>query len=770
MRFFFVMLAGASSSGRFENRNKLEEGKKERLSSARCGEMRSLVIASGLNTRYGSHEGSYGWPVVVEAGCPLTVEVAASKSVYLVLPLDKKRPLLQFAWDAKSSKEEFPVALFSFREQPTYREQGLETSYDWYWWPLVRKNVKTFREKKIGEDYYHCFGSCEFENLTRTCEKCQEADLRETASQLFLTLSAAPTAGTIEVDLYIDLLDSHAAIRQRDLDILKAIYFDACRPYRRRFEKEDYYYYEGDDPRHKPYCDWFDDDDIIVADLTLNDCQRIPGVLCDAEGYVTQISLTARGLRGPLPGNVSDLSRLEYFELADNRLNGSLPPIFASTSLKRIDLSNNDFVGELPCSSEKKNEALLSISLARNGLTGPLKSCFFENMPKVLSVDLSRNSFFAAAIPQEINESVALNVLDLSNTGISGTLENLGPLHSLKQLKLSHNFLEGNLLSAWPQHLYRLDLGWNLLTGKMPVLEGQSLRIVDLSHNQFYGALTNQFDAFAERQERGLVSKLDIRANDFNGPLPLAFYDLLMDSRYFIYDFQVTDNHFRCEDELSFPDWAANLDHDFGRCEPLPELDAIISVTASAPSIWNDTTLLVFDRSLQGAHLTLRIAGHFEPTTKGKCAFHNEENTRILVSAIFESPSVVLCRLDTLVFKRHTVTVSHYADDFASAVLAFTIQEGTPRAGELAANDPVTPSSRKENTRAMSRAFISIALVAGVAAFLCCCLLGAVLSRELAGNPVLVPLSTNKKQQQSDIWPDDDADTHHHLCIQEGAL
>lgn len=98
-----------------------------------------------------------------------------------------------------------------------------------------------------------------------------------------------------------------------------------------------------------------------------------PGVKCDAPtGYVTEIALRGKGLKGPLPDSLSMLKSLRSVDLSNNSFEGSLPGSWSNlSSLETCDLSNNRLAGPLPPTYSSWS-ALQNLDLHRNQLTGPL--------------------------------------------------------------------------------------------------------------------------------------------------------------------------------------------------------------------------------------------------------------------------------------------------------------------------------------------------------------------------------------------------------------
>lgn len=126
-----------------------------------CPDLPVYTVESDANTGTGTYEGSYSNPIDVVPGCPLTLEIAAGKSIYLSISgfstTDEfgSLPMAFYSWRVDSTLDETPVSLFSFRYRPTFGEPGLSNRYDWYYWPLLHNDAVIFREDLSGnnEDY-----------------------------------------------------------------------------------------------------------------------------------------------------------------------------------------------------------------------------------------------------------------------------------------------------------------------------------------------------------------------------------------------------------------------------------------------------------------------------------------------------------------------------------------------------------------------------------------------------------------------------------------
>ncbi|KAK9164153.1 hypothetical protein Syun_005055 [Stephania yunnanensis] len=243
----------------------------------------------------------------------------------------------------------------------------------------------------------------------------------------------------------------------------------------------------------------------------------LPGPIPDWLGptlpTLTVLDLRSCSVSGMIPFTLGALSSLSLLDLGHNSFTGPIPSSFANFgNLSSLDLSFNFLYGSIP---------------AEIGMLGSLKF-----------LNLSGNSF-SSGIPAAIGNLSRLIELDLGFNALSGSLPpELGGLRSLERMVVGNNSLSGELSEGVfsrlrrlnfvvfrfnsmsgrvPQSLWMLpglnflDISYNNFTGVIPNVSERSngsAAIFDLSHNQFYGNLSAQFERF---------SFIDLSDNYFEG-------------------------------------------------------------------------------------------------------------------------------------------------------------------------------------------------------------------------------------------------------------
>lgn len=190
-------------------------------------------------------------------------------------------------------------------------------------------------------------------------------------------------------------------------------------------------------------------------------------------GRVVEINLRGNALKGNFPTSLPSFSKLQKLDLSSNQLVGEVAPSLSSlTNLVRLDLSNNRFTGD-PTSAILPLFNLKEISVGNNQFVFSDVNNFIQYFPALEVLDLSHTGL--NAVPQKISTLINLQVLNLSNNTISQDFSNLSTLIKLSELNLS-----GNQLTKIPTELSTLT----------------SLTTLEVSHNLFaanFGAALSNF-------------------------------------------------------------------------------------------------------------------------------------------------------------------------------------------------------------------------------------------------------------------------------------
>jgi Leucine-rich repeat (LRR) protein len=296
------------------------------------------------------------------------------------------------------------------------------------------------------------------------------------------------------------------------------------------------------------------------------------------------LSLSNNQLTGTIPNAIAGLSGVENLKISGNDLFGSIPIAFASLTNLRIamlndnlfsfrvtdNLNNLKFLTELDLSNNQIEalpddfdgmDVLRILNLRNNLLTEipdleqlvsleelDLSLNNIEQLPQsivalsnLVILDVSNNSLTDAANLPEFTVLDKLILLDLHSNKLSGTLNDVFGLLSLRVLDLSDNLIRGtvphsittsfrlsrfnisnNRLQALPDSwvglplLQIFDASNNHLGGTVPQTLGylRSLQILCLQGNTFVGDIPSTFGLLED------VLSIDLSLNALSGTIP----------------------------------------------------------------------------------------------------------------------------------------------------------------------------------------------------------------------------------------------------------
>ncbi|XP_024965122.1 receptor-like protein Cf-9 homolog [Cynara cardunculus var. scolymus] len=260
---------------------------------------------------------------------------------------------------------------------------------------------------------------------------------------------------------------------------------------------------------------------LVMVDLGNNNFHgTIPNTWDDC-GKLEGLILNGNSLEGEVPSGLSECKSLKVLDLGNNHLTGTFPHWSANLQhLQVLVLKSNKLHGPIETSSivEHPFSSLKVLDLSQNNFIGHLPRNYFQNFDAMKNREvkkrtkpeyLSIGKFYSITVAVKGSElpftkiSVDYTIVDLSsNIFEGGILDVIGSLSSLIVLNLSHNNLNdripkaiGNLLK-----IESLDLSCNQLKGEIPQSLAfiTDLEVLNLSQNHLVGRIPDgtQFRTF----------------------------------------------------------------------------------------------------------------------------------------------------------------------------------------------------------------------------------------------------------------------------------
>jgi len=304
--------------------------------------------------------------------------------------------------------------------------------------------------------------------------------------------------------------------------------------------------------------------------FTLRNNRAAPRFLFSIETLV-DLRLNGIGYAGPLDDNVENLINLETLHLQDNAFEDAFPIRILNAigaSLTDLDISSNNFRGEIPDYIEELLPQIETLDFSNNNFGGnlPLGLTSLQNLSyldassnafggnflqfgsaggrKIKYLNLKMNNI-AGTIPPSIENLIDLETFDISDNQITGTIPTqITALYKLEILSLSSNSMSGNIPEGIGdmENLQELRLHTNIVandnafgfSGTLPgpaLAKLKKLRVLELYSNQFTGTLPEELGACINLQ------LIDLAFNpDIVGTIPPSFSSLIELEQFYIYE------------------------------------------------------------------------------------------------------------------------------------------------------------------------------------------------------------------------------------------
>ncbi|KAG6729800.1 hypothetical protein I3842_01G050300 [Carya illinoinensis] len=236
--------------------------------------------------------------------------------------------------------------------------------------------------------------------------------------------------------------------------------------------------------------------------------------------YMSRMDVSKNQMVGKLQENIGKMyPNLNYLNLSRNHFEGNLPSSIGDmTILEALDLSFNEFSGEIPRELASNASWEMDLNLAFNNFHGQI---LLEQLKSTLTLQMSGNQF-TSILPMVNSTYSHLSYLDISQNDISGVIPKglIGNITNLVALIMANNSFYGQIpcdLSA----IGTLDLSHNLFIGSLPVcLNLPKLEHLYLQGNKFTGSIPKGLFNFSS------LLTLDMRDNSFSGSISIEIKQL----------------------------------------------------------------------------------------------------------------------------------------------------------------------------------------------------------------------------------------------------
>ncbi|KAA3476334.1 putative LRR receptor-like serine/threonine-protein kinase [Gossypium australe] len=252
--------------------------------------------------------------------------------------------------------------------------------------------------------------------------------------------------------------------------------------------------------------------------------ESTPLAPCDWRGVVCynrrvfELRLPRLQLGGRLTDRLCELRELRKLSLHSNNFNGSIPDALSQcTLLRAVYFQYNSFTGNLPASVFNLTN-LQILNVAHNYLSGKIAAVI---QPSLRFIDLSSNDF-SGEMPSNFSADSQLRLINFSYNRFSGEVPaSIGNFQYLQYLWLDSNQLYGTLPSAIANcsSLIHLSVEDNMLKGLLPgsIVAVPNLQVLALSRNGLSGPVPETVFCKPSGNKTASLKIVELGFNEFTG-------------------------------------------------------------------------------------------------------------------------------------------------------------------------------------------------------------------------------------------------------------
>ncbi|XP_028957126.2 receptor-like protein 7 [Malus domestica] len=259
-----------------------------------------------------------------------------------------------------------------------------------------------------------------------------------------------------------------------------------------------------------------------LRSLVLNGANFLGQMLPNSIGnlkLLSNIDIGNCNFTGSIPKSMEDLTQLVYLDLSMNKFNGSVPSFSMAKNLTLIDVSYNQLTGQINSSLWENLTSLVNLDLRRNLLNGTIPPSVFS-LPTLQKLQLSNNEFSGQLL--EFDAISALDTLDLSSNKLEGPIpKSILKFRGLKILLLSSNNFTGSFLLNDIQQLKNLsslDLSYNSLSINYTETNSSHSSFPNITTLKLVAGNLTRIPSFLRSQSK--LSTLDLSQNQIHGEIP----------------------------------------------------------------------------------------------------------------------------------------------------------------------------------------------------------------------------------------------------------
>ena len=232
-------------------------------------------------------------------------------------------------------------------------------------------------------------------------------------------------------------------------------------------------------PSGTDMCDWYG--------ISQNRAIIIGGGASTTTNEVNYVEVGDNNLNGSLPTEIGMITSLSGLRLEDNSITGSISALSTLSMLRTLDLTRTNVDGDI---SSLSSFQINIISLAETNVSGNISS--LESMRSLETVDLEETN--VGGNIAVFNGMPTLLVISLNNTNVTGDISSLQNTHSLLEIRLNNTGVSGDVSNIiFSESVYRMQFqNLNLSGCWSSYFKSRCSKLWDSNFDGNQGVISNQ--------------------------------------------------------------------------------------------------------------------------------------------------------------------------------------------------------------------------------------------------------------------------------------